>query len=387
MAPGALVTAPAISGAGTGKGMLVRAICAIAYGIQPRAFTSGGNRDELDKRISSELMEAHPVLFLDNVNGVALKSDVLASAITERPARARVMGKSQMVELNSTAFIAVTGNGLTVTEVLAPRFILIEMDAQCEDPESRRFRSGFLENIMARRAELLAAVLTIWRWGRHYAAELTRGKPIGSFEEWADWCRDPLITLGCRDPVERIDAVKARDPHRQRAAELFNAWWTHHQAKPVKVSELADDVTKIIDPQDRGRQHRATKIAAMAGTRAAGFVLTKQESTGKWSAATYALQKISEGSPNPIGHREHGGHTATPAAPANPVTPMVPMTDAIRGPAKKGNGHAAENRTCGQCNADDGQTTPYIIGGQEVWLHDLCKRFYVGNERWHARST
>src|SRR5262249_26020703 len=44
MAPGALVTAPAISGAGTGKGMLVRAICAIAYGIQPRAFTSGGNR-------------------------------------------------------------------------------------------------------------------------------------------------------------------------------------------------------------------------------------------------------------------------------------------------------------------------------------------------------
>src|SRR5262249_48358603 len=58
LAPGMLLTAPAVSGAGSGKGLLVRAICAIAFGIRPRALTTGGERHELDKRLTSELIEA-----------------------------------------------------------------------------------------------------------------------------------------------------------------------------------------------------------------------------------------------------------------------------------------------------------------------------------------
>jgi hypothetical protein len=86
LAPGVLFTAPAVSGAGSGKGLLVRAICAIAFGIRPRAFTTGGERHELDKRLAAELIEAQPALFLDNANGLTLRSDTLASVLTERPA-------------------------------------------------------------------------------------------------------------------------------------------------------------------------------------------------------------------------------------------------------------------------------------------------------------
>src|SRR5262249_22092480 len=96
-APGLLLTAPAVSGAGSGKGLLVRAICAIAFGIRPRAFTSGAERHELDKRLAAELIEAQPALFLDNANGTALRSETLASALTERPARVRLLGVSRMV--------------------------------------------------------------------------------------------------------------------------------------------------------------------------------------------------------------------------------------------------------------------------------------------------
>jgi hypothetical protein len=113
LAPGFLVRAPEISGAGSGKGLLMRAVCAIAFGIQPRAFTKGGDRQELDKRLASDLIEAAPMLFLDNVNGSILRSDILASILTERPARVRPLGRTGMVALNSTAFIAVTGNGVT----------------------------------------------------------------------------------------------------------------------------------------------------------------------------------------------------------------------------------------------------------------------------------
>jgi hypothetical protein len=300
LAPGALFTAPSVSGAGSGKGLLVRATCMITFGISPRAFTTGSERHELEKRLAAELMEGHPVVFLDNANGLALRSDTLASVLTERPARVRVLGRSLMVPLNSTAFIAVTGNGLTVTEDLARRFISCELDARCEDPESRPFTGGFLKDIERQRAELLAAVLTIWRWGRQNATELTRGKPLGSYEMWAEWCRDPLLALGCRDPVERIEALKANDPKRQRIGELFRTWWEHHATDIMKANDLAEPVKAIADPQGRGRQYLATFLTGLAGTRAAGFVLNRQEPAGKWTAATYALtEAVSPTSPKP----------------------------------------------------------------------------------------
>jgi hypothetical protein len=89
----------------------------------------------------------------------------------------RLLSQTRMVPLNSIAFVPVTGNGLTVTEDLARRFISCELDARCEDPEQRPFPAGFLDQVEQRRAELLTAALTIWRWGRQNATGLTRGKP------------------------------------------------------------------------------------------------------------------------------------------------------------------------------------------------------------------
>jgi hypothetical protein len=289
LAPGFLVRAPEISGAGTGKGLLVRSICAIAFGVRPRAFTKGGDRQELDKRLASDLIEAAPTVFLDNANGSMLRSDTLASVLTERPARVRLLGQSRMVALNSTAFIAVTGNGLSVSEDLARRFIVCELDARCEDPEQRSFKSGLLDNVEDRRAELLSAALTVWRWGRQNGADLKPGRSLGSFEEWGEWCRDPLLALGCRDPVERIEAVKADDPHRRRIVDLFQTWQGHHADLPTKVADLAEPVRSLVDPQGRGRQFVAARLVQLTGTRAGGCVLTREEPLGKWGAATYSL--------------------------------------------------------------------------------------------------
>jgi putative DNA primase/helicase len=291
LAPGHLVRAPEISGAGSGKGLLVRSTCMIAFGIHPRAFTKGADRQELDKRLASDLIEAAPVLFLDNVNGSMLRSDILASVLTERPARVRPLGRTGMVELNSTAFIAVTGNGLSVSEDLARRFLVCELDAGCEDPEQRPFVIGFLREIESQRAELLSAALTIWRWGRQHVAELTPGRPLGSFEQWAAWCRDPLLTLGCRDPVERIDEIKSDDPHRRHVVELFQAWNASHGERPVKAKAVSEPVRALLDPQGRGRQFMAARLVQLAGTRAGGFVLTREKAAGKWGTGTYSLTR------------------------------------------------------------------------------------------------
>ncbi|MBW4034114.1 MAG: hypothetical protein HIU90_01445 [Proteobacteria bacterium] len=295
LTPGLLIAAPDISGSGSGKGLLVKAICAIAYGAPPAAFTAGSAPGELDKRITSALIEAGNAVFLDNVNATALRSDTLASVITERPAWGRVFGETRMALLNSTAFVAVTGNGLSVSEDLARRFLACELDPKCDDPEAREFpdgHDGFLTNIKARRGELLTAALTIWRWGRQAEGKLTKGKPFGSFETWARWIRDPLLTLGCADPVEAIARAKARDPRRIKLAELFDQWWADHHNYAVPAARLSEAVKGILDPQNRGRNYIVSTVNAYVGTRAAGFVLTRQDAEGRWGHATYALKQV-----------------------------------------------------------------------------------------------
>jgi hypothetical protein len=76
--------------------------------------TAGATADELEKRIATELIEGGPSIFFDNLNNTAIRSNLLASAITERPARVRLLGKSLMVPLNSSALVILAGNGLTL---------------------------------------------------------------------------------------------------------------------------------------------------------------------------------------------------------------------------------------------------------------------------------
>ena len=288
LAPGVLFRAAPISGAGTGKGLLARCISLVAFGREPHAVTSGATGEELEKRIAAELMQGNPALFLDNLNNTAFRSNLLASAITERPARVRLLGHSRMVQLNASAFVILTGNGLSVSEDLARRFIAVNFDARMEDPESRAFVRNIKAEVAARRSELLAALLTIWRWGRQ-ARDLNPGRPLGSFEVWCRWVRDPLIALGCQDPAERVGDAKRHDERRRAIVEMFSIWARCHGSQPIAVRDLHDDVRAVADPQGRGRQYLASRLATLAGTRLAGFVLTRQPANGKWGAATYAL--------------------------------------------------------------------------------------------------
>jgi hypothetical protein len=210
LAPGFLLNAPQISGAGSGKGLLARAISAIAYSVRPRPFTPGNDKHEMDKRIVAELIEATPVIFMDNINATLLRSNTLASIITERPSGVRKLGKSRMIRLEHASFVILTGNGLTVGEDLARRFIFSQLDPRLEDPESRPFKPGFLEEVERRRGELLTAALTMWRWGRQNARSLKPGIALGSFETWGTWVRDPLLALGCQDAVAQIREIKAK---------------------------------------------------------------------------------------------------------------------------------------------------------------------------------
>jgi hypothetical protein len=283
-APGFLCDAPNLSGAGTGKGLLVKAVCVVASGVRPTAFTSGHDAEELDKRLTSALIEARPAAFLDNFNSKSLTSDILASALTESPCMVRPMGQTRTIPLHTRTFIGITGNAVEIAEDMARRLLNSHLDAHMENPEQRPFSPGFLDRIFAERANLLTAALTIWRWGRQ--TQPKSGKALGSYEVWAQWCRDPMLALGMRDPVDRHAEIKAADPKRRSLTAIFDQWWTAHGDALVKGQDLNHEVASLIPgaiTRDGAvsRQKVAGFLAMNAGARVGGYVLTKVPLTKK----------------------------------------------------------------------------------------------------------
>jgi hypothetical protein len=286
LAPGYLVRGPSFSGAGTGKGLAVKALCIIGSGVRPAAFTSGHDADEFNKRLTAALTEARPAVFLDNFNAKELRSDILASALTEDPAMVRPMGHTKMVPLHTRTFIAITGNAVEIAEDMARRTIATNFDAQMEDPESRNFAPGFLDQVFAARTELLTDALTIWRWGRQ--TKLMPGKPLGNYERWTQWCRDPLLALGARDPVDRIAEIKAADPRRRELITVFDTWRAAHDDTTIRAADIAHEVIELIDTKAirRGdgslqfsRQRVASFLDRHAGTCVGGYTLQQIKNT------------------------------------------------------------------------------------------------------------
>jgi hypothetical protein len=206
------------------------------------------------------------------------------------------------VPLHTRAFVCITGNAVEIAEDMARRIIVTDIDAGMADPETRKFAPGFLDRAFQMRAELLTHALIIWRWGRQN--EQTAGKPLGNYETWAQWCRDPLLALGCRDPVERIAEIKAADPRRRALVAIFDAWWAAHSDKEMKAADLATTVLELIDQKARrsddgtlkyNRQWVAGWLNRHGRTCLGGYTLSmSKDETLKRPIALYTLKKEGE---------------------------------------------------------------------------------------------
>ena len=306
LVPGLLVTAPYLSGAGSGKGMLVRFIAEVAYGLSPTAMTTGHNVDEFDKRLASVLMTAAPIILLDNVNATELRSNLLASAITENPAQVRVLRTSTLVPLNSSTFICVTGNGLSVTEDLRRRFLEVQLNPGVENPEARSFAGDFLAETRRDRSEILSDVLTIVAWGLQQGNDLPSGRSLGSFEQWGRMCRDPLLALACKDAVKEIAERQPADSERIWLAEFLDTWWQHHGNRQVTGKDLHGAVWDLLAPSGENRQQVTQKLMQLNGATCNGFRLQQIKMAGKWSPHRYRLERTNA-APDDQGHRPGGG--------------------------------------------------------------------------------
>ena len=256
-------------------------------------------RKNLISGYTAALVEAHPAVFLDNFNAKELTSDILSSVLTEYPAKVRLIGQTKMVPLHTRTFVGITGNRIEIAEDMARRCLQTHLNSQMEDPEQRKFAPGFLDAIHAQRPALLSGALTIWRWGRQ--TRLKPGKALGSYEVWAEWCRDPLLALGMRDPVDRLAEIKEADPRRRAVRDFFDVWWAAHGDALLRANEVAEEVILHIDDKARrkddgslqyNRQRVARFLEGLSGTRLGGYAFNQvKDHHLTRPIARYKLQK------------------------------------------------------------------------------------------------
>lgn len=231
--PGHLLTKPA---PGTGASLLTDSFSIIATGRETPALAMPTSKDEMSKTLTSVLANGQNVVFFDNINH-SVDSGELASAMTAPTYQARVLGKTQTVEVAVRTTWVFTGNNVSLSSELLRRLIMIDLDAMVANPEMRTgFRHKDIRGwVKANRGELVWACLTlIQNW-------VAKGMPmqndviLASYENWSGVVGGVLKEAGLAGFLQNKDALKekASDDDSDSIAFMLEAWWSVVGTRPV----------------------------------------------------------------------------------------------------------------------------------------------------------
>ena len=221
---------------GTGKSLLVDVAATIATGRRCPVIAAGKSEEETEKRLGALLRDGVSVISIDNVSD-ELGGDALAQ-MTERPlVRTRILGKSEAPEFECKAAIFATGNNLVLVGDMVRRAVVCTLDTGVERPELREFEFDPIDRVLQNRGAYVAACLTIARAYRVAGAPKVC-RPLGSYGEWSDLVRAPLIWFGEADPVDSMETAREEDPELSAIRELFGQLPDHFGEREWTTAEL-----------------------------------------------------------------------------------------------------------------------------------------------------
>jgi len=225
---------------GSGKSKLADVCAILATGRTAAAMAWPADDAEAEKRIGAAVLAGDPVLLIDNVEQ-PIGSQVLNSLLTQESIGVRILGKSQVARIGSRATLLITGNNLCISGDLTRRILVAEIDPRVERPELRSFAFDPVERARRERPALVAACLTVLRFGLALPQQAT---PLGSFEDWSRRVRDPLLALGYADPCECLARLLDHDPERECALELMGAWHARFGNMPMTTALAIRDAER-----------------------------------------------------------------------------------------------------------------------------------------------
>lgn len=237
--------------AGSGAGLLQRAIGRIALGHEPPLRTLPGG-EEMRKEIFAALRNGTRLQIFDNIED-RLSSPELAAALTAPVYTGRILGKSEEVTLEVFCFWLANGNNVVIGGDLARRTFRSRIDPQVAVPWQREgFKHPDLPVwIDENRGRILAAVFTLAR------AWIQAGKPlpeqvprVGSFEAWRDTVGGILEHAGVQGFMANADEVYLEgDADRLQWEAFLEALWGFFGCSPF----TAGAISSLLGSEDPSR--------------------------------------------------------------------------------------------------------------------------------------
>lgn len=285
---------------GTGKTLLASCLSEICTGRAVEAIAEASNDEEWRKRITAVLIEGPTLILLDNLNR-SLDSAALASVLTSRVWKDRVLGVSKTMRSPNLAVWLASGNNTRLSRELVRRTVWCRLDSRSDAPwERTRFRhKNLLKWVKEHRGELVWAALVLCQ------AWMAAGKPagvqtLGMFESWAETLGGILQVSGVPDLLSNATTF------RQQAADTAGdwrafvaAWWIRFQGEPVGVKDLFQLVTeeKLLDAVlgDKGERSQRIRLGCALGKardRIVGSYRIHCDEEDHSRRQTYRLQQV-----------------------------------------------------------------------------------------------
>jgi hypothetical protein len=198
---------------------------------------------EMRKQTTSILATTSaPIVHIDNVTGV-LRSSTLAGLLTaSQPITDRELGSSRMITTVNDRVWVVTGNNLSLGGDLVRRTVLIEIDPDMANPETREFAIADLKGwTAAHRNELLWALLVMIR------AWVAAGRPLAqraqsdSFARWEATVAGILSVCGIPGSFDDMSGKRAAaGGDDDGLAALLERVWRDYEGRAWSVAEVLD---------------------------------------------------------------------------------------------------------------------------------------------------
>jgi putative DNA primase/helicase len=232
--------------AGTGKSLLINMIATLAIGDAMPVIDQGRKDEEFEKRLDSALLSGDILITIDNCDR-PLQGSFLNEALTEPYRKVRILGESRQLAIPMNATFFANGNNLVIAGDLTRRVLLCSMDAGCERPELREFETDALSHVQQNRTQLAIAALTALRaW--HVSGSNFHLTPLGSFDDWTQRIRKPLVWLGHPDPCDTMAKIREEDPYDSDLRAVISQWREHlGTSSSFTVQEVIGRAVNIVE--------------------------------------------------------------------------------------------------------------------------------------------
>lgn len=230
------VRAPQIA---SGKSFLCELIGVLATPEQGSPVGFPGGNEECEKLLLAQLARSPAVIEFDNLTTDLKAHKSLCTALTSERMEGRKLGSNKVFKINTRALFLSSGNNVGPVADMTRRCVTIDLAPPFETPAIRTFsRPHLMRDARASRGALVSAALTVIRAWIVAGSPKTECKPLASFPQWSDWCRQPLLWLGEPDPASSTFEEMASDPERELLGRALRCWHDCFSHAPVMVRDV-----------------------------------------------------------------------------------------------------------------------------------------------------